>query len=279
MREPKLLIAAGGKGVGKTYTTCQVIERYIRSNPKTGKEGRKVLIFDVNEEYNNEEIKKHGFKFETKLLDIKDIVKFAQQKRPEVRRILARDEKGQPLGIDGKIKLLGEILKYFRGGLLILEDINNYLIDTKTQDIISVMTTNRHRDLDIYIHLQSLSPVTTRMWQNCSAIRFHKQNDDVVRYKNRLPIPEMYFIAQTLVNLQCKINRRFYCYVDNEYSKISGKFSKRAMMVACYNYLMKHPREITAYQQRFGRGKDAYNKGVALAIKELTDKYYGNEAA
>jgi len=276
MREPKLIIATGGKGVGKTYTTCKVIERYIRSDTKTGKEGRKVLIFDVNEEYDNSELKNNGHKFETKLLSIKDIAKFAQQKRPEVRRILARDENGQPLGIDGKIALLEKILQYYRGGLLVLEDINNYLIDTRTQEIISVMTTNRHRDLDIYIHLQSLSPVTTRMWQNCAFVRFHKQNDSVIRYKNRLPIPEMYFIAETLVNLQCKTNRRFFCYVDNEMSRISGNFSKRAFQVSCYNYLMAHPREITKYQQRFGRGKDAYNKAVALAINELTDKYYGN---
>ena len=88
MREPKLLIATGGKGVGKTYTTCKVIERYIRSDAKTGKEGRKVLIFDVNEEYANSELTKNGHKFETKLLAVKDIPKYAVQKRPEVRRIV-----------------------------------------------------------------------------------------------------------------------------------------------------------------------------------------------
>lgn len=277
MREPKLIIATGGKGVGKTYTTCKIIAKYIRSDGKTGKEGRKVLIFDVNEEYDNTELRNNGHGFETKLLAIEDIAKFANQTRPEVRRILARDKNGQPLGIDGKLEILSKILKYFRSGLLVMEDINNYLIDTKTGDIISVMTTNRHRDLDIYIHLQSLSPVTTRMWQNCSFVRFHKQNDSVSRYKNRLPIPEMYFIAETLVNIQCKMDRRFYCYIDNEMSRISGKFSKRAFMVASYNYLMGHPKEITKYQQRYGKGKDSYNKGVALAINDLVDKYYGNE--
>lgn len=277
MREPKLIIATGGKGVGKTYTTCKVIERYIRSDASTGKEGRKVLIFDVNEEYDNNELKIVGHKFQTKLLSIDDIDKFAKQKRPEVRRILARDKNGQPLGIDGKIEILEKILKYFRNGLLVMEDINNYLIDTRTQEVISVMTTNRHRDLDIYIHLQSLSPVTTRMWQNCALVRFHKQNDSVLRYKNRLPIPEMYFIAEMLVNLQCKVNRRFYCYVDNEMSIISGDFSKRAFMVACYNYLMANPRQIQQYKQRYGSGKDSYNKGVAFGIKDLTEKYYGND--
>lgn len=277
MREPKLLIATGGKGVGKTYTTCKVIERYIRSDAKTGKEGRKVLIFDVNEEYANSELTKNGHKFETKLLAVKDIPKYAVQKRPEVRRIVPRDDKGQLLSLDGMIDVLNQILKYFRGGLLVVEDINRYMTDTKSQEIIGTMATNRHRDLDIYIHLQSLSPVTTRMWQNCACVRFHRQVDDVARYKTRLPIAEMYFIAQTLVNLQYKVNKRFYCYVDNEMSRISGKFSKRAFMIACYNYLMSNPRQVSNTQQRYGKGKDAYNKAVAVGIKELTDKYYGND--
>lgn len=50
-REPLLVIATGTKGVGKTYTTCKVIEKYIQDNHVTGKKARKVLIFDTNEEY------------------------------------------------------------------------------------------------------------------------------------------------------------------------------------------------------------------------------------
>lgn len=277
MREPKLLIATGGKGVGKTYTTCKVIGDYIRSDTSIGKEGRKVLIFDVNEEYDNYELKKNKHTFEPKLLSIKDLPKYSIQKQPEVRRILPRDEKGNLLNLDGMIDMLNTILHYYRGGLLVVEDINRYMTDTKSQEIIGTMATNRHRDLDIYIHLQSLSPVTTRMWQNCACVRFHKQVDDVGRYKNRLPIAEMYFLAQTLVNIQYKINERFYCYVDNEKSKIYGRFSKRSFMIACYNYLMAHPKEIAKYKQRFGSGMDSYNKSVAFAINELVSKYYGNE--
>lgn len=276
MREPKLLIATGGKGVGKTFTTCTVISKYIRSNPETGKKGRKVLIFDVNEEYSNEELKRHGHRFQTKLLAADDIEKYTKQKTPEVRRILPRDKNGKLLDLDGMVDLLNRILHYYRGGLLVVEDINRYMTDTKSKEIIGVMATNRHRDLDIYIHLQSLSPVTTRMWQNCACVRFHKQLDDVARYKNRLPIAEMYFIAQTLVGIQYKINQRFYCYVDNEKSQIYGKFSKRSFMIACYNYLMNNPNEMNKYYPRFG-GKKNHNQAVAFAIQDLTSKYYGNE--
>jgi hypothetical protein len=60
-------------------------------------------------------------------------------------------------------------------------------------------------------------------------------------------------------------------------SKISGKFTKKDFQVAIYNYLMAHPREINKYRQRFGTGQSAFSKGVALAIKELTQQYYGNK--
>lgn len=277
MREPKLIIATGGKSVGKTYQTCKVIERYIKHNPINGKEGRKVLIFDVNFEYTNDQLKKDGHSFETKILSERDLIKFAKQKRPEVRRILPIDDKGHVMSIDKMVDLLERIVKYYKGGLLVLEDINRYLVDTRTAEIIGMMATNRHRDLDIYIHLQSLSPVTTRMWQNCALVRFHRQNDDVNRYKQRLPLPELYFIAQTLVNSQVKKDKRFFCYVDNELSRIRGKFSKRVFMVACYNYVMSNPRNITSAQKRFGTGKKAYNTAVAWLIKDLTERYYGND--
>jgi hypothetical protein len=276
MREPQLIIATGTRGVGKTYTTCKVIDRYIRPNASKNKEPRKVLIFDINMEYSNEELKKNGFKFQTKIIDPEDLKKFSKQKRAEVRRILPLDKNGRLLGIDGMIDLLEKILADYRGGLLILEDINRYLIDTRTPEIIGTMATTRHRDLDIYIHLQSLAPVTTRMWQNCNFVRFHKQIDDVNRFKQRLTMPEVYFIAQTLVNIQYKSDKRFFCYVDNLQGKISGKFSKKSFQLALYSYIIENPKVNKAALSRFGTGKDNYEKATKFTISQLTDQYYGN---
>lgn len=275
MREPKLIIAIGTKGVGKTHTTCEVISRYITPNLETGKEARKVLIFDVNEEYNDEEIKKKGFNFQIKRLDIKDLPQFVAQKRIEVRRILPRDENGVALGIEGKLKILSEILHTFKGGMLLLEDINSYMIGTQSADIISTMTTNRHKDMDIYIHLQSLAPVTPRMWQNCTLIRFHKQTDSIKRYKNRIPNDTLYFIAESLVNLVYEEDRRFYCYVDNEYEKIRGNFNEKTYQLACYLYLQENPSLISNAQKRFHKDPDARNKAIRHCIRDYM-KYYGN---
>ena len=47
-REALLGIAVGKKGVGKTYATLELIQDYLRGNPATGAQPRKVLILDVN---------------------------------------------------------------------------------------------------------------------------------------------------------------------------------------------------------------------------------------
>lgn len=274
-REPILIIATGTKGVGKTYTTCHVIQNYIKDNPITGKLARKVLIYDVNNEYTEKNLKENGVNYKAEVLDIDDLPRWTAQKRVEVRRILPIDKNGRYLGIDGMVEMLNKILYYFRGGLLVLEDINRYLIDTKTTEIIGTMATNRHRDLDIYIHLQSLAPVTTRMWQNCQAVRFHKQTDNVARYQNRIPNAELYYIAEKLVNNQYQKNKRFYCYVNNEYSKITGRFSIRDFQKACYNYVLEHPKVLNQAQKRFGNAKGSRERALQFVISDLM-KYHGN---
>ncbi len=190
-----------------------------------------------------------------------------------MRRIIPRELSGRV--IDDKASLLERILKTFRGGLLILEDINSYLIDTRTGDIISIMTTNRHKDLDIYIHMQSLAPVTTRMWQNMTVCRFHKQMDTIDRYKNRIPHSQLYQVSEKLVEQQFLRDARFYAYVNNEYQKVSGKFSIRDFQKACYSYLVENPKEISKVQKQFGSGADARERAIKIRISELM-KYYGN---
>ena len=144
MREPQLIVATGKKGVGKTYTTKIAISSYVRPNSKTGKRARKVLIYDVNMEYD-----------QYKAIGLNDLVRFSKQKRAEIRRVLPITEEGKIAHIDEIIDILYEILEKFRGGLLVLEDINRYLVETRSKEVIGTLATNRHRDMDIIIHLQN----------------------------------------------------------------------------------------------------------------------------
>ncbi len=276
-REPKIIIATGTRGVGKTFKSKEVIEKYILPNPANGKEGRKVLIFDVNQEYTNEEIEKDGFRFRTKILAIKDLPRWTKQKRIEVRRILPVDADGRQVGVDKMENILNIILECYRSGMLVLEDINRYLIGTTGTEIIGALATNRHKDLDILIHLQSLAPVTTRMFQNCNAIRFHYQIDNVHRINNRLPNAELFKIVQLLVNTQYfSGNERFYAIIEIDKNKVHGKFSKRMFVDACRQYLEQNPQQLNTAMLKYG------NKNYDSRIKALKDcvgglfKYFGN---
>lgn len=269
LREPQFIVATGKKGVGKTFTTIRIIERYIRDNPTTGKQGRKVLIYDVNMEYTQ---------FRT--INISDLPRFMSSARVEVRRILPVTKEGKVMHIDEMVALLNEILQNFRGGLLVLEDINRYMTDTKTPEIIGTLATNRHRDLDIICHLQSLSPMTTRMWQNCSVVRFHYQIDDIYRYRQRIPNYELFKIAQCLVNNKYHEGQnRFYCFVYNEENIIKGVFNKSDYRKACEEYLTQHRELIRAHKYRFAKyGRDAELKAMEFVCEDLM-KYYGGVRA
>ena len=65
-REPKLGVAVGRKGCGKTYTTTKMIKQYVLGNPSRGVPARRALILDVNDEFE-----------EIKALKQSDIVRFS----------------------------------------------------------------------------------------------------------------------------------------------------------------------------------------------------------
>ena len=51
MREALLGVAVGKKGIGKTYTTLQIIGQYIKGGLNV--KPRRALIIDVNDEFEN----------------------------------------------------------------------------------------------------------------------------------------------------------------------------------------------------------------------------------
>lgn len=264
LREPILAIAVGQKGVGKTFTTTAMISDYIQSNPTTGKKGRKVLIYDVNMEYT-----------QFKTIHLKDVPKFTMQKAIEVRRVLPRLDDGSIASIDEMMVIMNKILSKYAGGMLILEDINRYLIGTQTQDIIGTIATNRHRDLDIMIHLQSLAAVTPRLFQNCGVIRFHKQQDNIVRYKSRIPYYELLKIAENIVEAQYySNNERFYCYVSGEEGYIRGNFTKEDMRNACETFVLNNSIELRSREKSYKGKHDPRTRAIKELTDELMKKYY-----
>ena len=146
MREPKLGLAVGKKSIGKTFQTKKLIEEYVVGNPAKGVAPRRVLILDVNDEFTD-----------YKAISLKDIVRFSVMPRPEIRRVRPINETtGIRLTLNEVADYLWKILHFYRNGLLLIEDVNKYISDNLPNDLVGAICSNRHTDLDIIMHFQSI---------------------------------------------------------------------------------------------------------------------------
>jgi hypothetical protein len=210
-REPKLLVAVGKKGVGKSYTTKEMMNKYAYVNPK-----RRVLILDVNDEY-----------FDIKAISIQDISLFSVHPQIEVRRIRPFLDNGKRMTLDDIASTLFIILETFRNGLLLVEDINKYISDTMPNDLVGAICTNRHIGVDIIMHYQSIGRITSKVWQNLNIIRMHKITDAVKKHKHKFEDKYEYIsIAEIMINQEYeKGNKHFFVYVDVDDEKVYGSFT------------------------------------------------------
>lgn len=265
-REPLKLVAVGGTGVGKTYTNYEFIKN-VYSNPKNPK-ARKTLIYDTNMEFTD-----------VKPIAPADIPKFNAQQKIEIRRVLPIDiATGKELGMDDKYTLLCDIIDHhaFRNGLLYLEDINNYVVDAHTKHLINLLTTNRHKLLDIFINLQTFGALPPRLWGNVNILRIHKCNDSPfqAKVKNQLSGKvEVLGIADIMVNTKIEDDPRFYVTVDFRTFKITGKFSLNEYADAVAKYLSLNPQQI---KREMALKKLDRDKAKDSLIYSLTKKYNGN---
>jgi hypothetical protein len=220
-REPKLGVAVGRKGCGKTYTTTKMIEQYVLGNPAKGIPARRALILDVNDE------------FETiKALKQSDIVRFSMHPKIEARRIRPFHDNGIKMTLREVQELLFKILNDYRGGLLLIEDINRYISDYLPNDLVGAICTNRHSNLDIILHFQSIGRISPKIWQNLNWIRFHKITDDVIKHHNKYEEKlELLLLVEAYINKEYEQgDKRIFVYVDIDDEKIlikdKAKFQK-----------------------------------------------------
>jgi hypothetical protein len=223
-RQPLLMLVCGETGVGKTHQNKKEIENYLKPDPGIKRIGRKVLIFDVNDD-----------DYECYLtVDPKYI---RNLKNIAARRIRPITSCGETMSIEEKRDMVERMVKQFTNGLLVLEDLDKYMTGAKGQTIVGLLTTNRHSGLDIMISHQSIAKITTTEFQNCTWIRLHKQVDDVSRYRNRIPNYFLVRIASLIVEEQYLIgNIRFFVYINMRKLQIRG-CSETAFIRACKKYI------------------------------------------
>jgi hypothetical protein len=270
-REAGMMICAGIQGVGKTYQNMHVIKDYVKDKFYNKVKGRKCLIFDTNGEYTTSQFARNDISgFEPKRIALSDIPAWCRTENKECRRVDAKN-----LGIKEKKEAIEYMIKNYRNGMLVLEDINTYILNvTFMEQIVGGLVNLRHRGVDVLVSYQSLRPVEPRMWQNARWVRMHYQADNVNDIKGKLPNPELYKIAQNIVNKRYfGGDKRFFLYIHNFLNKIEGKFTKLEFEQACRDYLNANLKYVKEYKQVNGCSMDEAMKGK---IDEYVSEYYGN---
>ena len=262
-RIPYLYIATGIKGGGKTYfSTNSIMYPYIEAKGQN----KPVLIFDTNSEYEGVEdiyfditlTRADPANPKKQVPDPKKIAEHiiafsrdvqARKFKPQMRRILPFKPNKEEMTPQEKRIAAQIILKYFKTGLVVLEDLNSYMLGAKTVDMISAIVTNRHRNQDILIHLQSVSAMDPRMFANVNVIRMHHQPDPLKRISDKLTNPELFYIAKEIVDSKWQTNPYAFVYVYPQLQKI-GNVDEWEFREGCKLYLNSNPGVLRQYMQR-----------------------------
>lgn len=211
-----ITVVIGMKSIGKTFTTNQYINEYKG----------KVLVLDPHCEYN-----------QLKALKEEEVRPFCQSNSTEARRIIVEQEDWKKMR--SMVFIANE---HFRGGLLVLEDVYCYMTDLNDAPLCQLLITNRARDVDLILHIQSPSHITTRMWQNCSYVRLHHHIDVPSRYADRVPFAELFLVGSFLTRVRYgEGDKRFYCTLDMSNRTLSGDFSLKYYKKICKAYVKTLP--------------------------------------
>ena len=266
MREAMLGVAVGKKGIGKTYTTMQMIQKYVKGSGSL--KPRRALILDVNDEFQ-----------EVKGLSLSHVKVFSHHPKVEVRRVRPFNTDGSKMSLNEITDALKVILDNYKGGMLLIEDINKYVSDYAPNDLIGALCTNRHTSTDIIMHFQSIGRISTKVWQNLNYIRFHKNTDSVDKHHKKFDDRhEALKIVELMVNKQYHLgDNRFFCTYNCDDEKIYGNYSKAQVMEAIEEYMsINYNKKIKPLlNMRNAKGKLKYTPEKAYNhTKNLLTKIY-----
>jgi hypothetical protein len=270
-RESGMMCVTGIQGVGKTYLNQHIIYDYCRDKISIRVRGRKCLIFDTNGEYTKPQFEKNGMpEFDAKVIALSDIPSWAKSPMIECRRIDAKS-----LPISQKREAIEYIMRYFKNGMLVLEDVNTYILNvTHMEKIVSGLVSLRHRAVDVLISYQSLRPVEPRIWQNSRWVRMHYQADNVNDIKGKVSNPTLFKIAQYIVNNKYfNGEERFYVYIHNFSNKIEGDFTMEEFEYACQQYVNANKKYLKEFIEMNNCSKE---EAVSGLTKQYVKLYYGN---
>jgi len=277
-----LYIVVGKKFGGKTHLTNKKIQEY-------NKNGKRVLIFDVNNEYT-----------QYPTIAMNNIERFSAHPKKEIRRIVPPAKKS----LDDIADMLLQILESYRVGLLLIEDINKYVNDSLPADLVGRIITLRHQGVDIVIHYQNIGRAGhPKILGNINMLRIHETTDDIKRHKNKfedryeivkisqLIVRQDYDLAQTeptnptllgtWVNMGGgeKDYKSAVVYVNFDKSKIKGNFTEKHFMDAVNLYINMNKDVLLPYSSMTDEDEKLLytpKEAKQKCKQSLFLKYYGN---
>lgn len=271
-RPNKIIVSSGFKGAGKSYQTCKLIQTYL--HPPAGQAPRKVIIFDTNMEYVPENIRKHGFSWKIRTIHKKHTGRFIRQPMVEAVRIIPVHDNGRSMTMDEKKAIAWGLVQNFHGGLIVLDDLNTYVLDiTHEKDLVGSICNNAHRNTDILINFQSINMINPILLRNTNELRMHHQNDGIKdKFEDHW---EILTIGKNIVDAKFhKGDTKNNVYVLCLDYKIKGAFSKNDFIAACYKYLtLQSPKTLNQAIAKYGKANRV--QAIQFAMQPLMG-YYGN---
>lgn len=241
-RYAEMEVVVGRRKTGKTGKTLRKLYKAVQN-------GRKVLIFDATDEYSNYIFQEGQPAHSIKPIFIRDIPRFTVQSKAEIVRIRPFHDNGDVMSNDDLQKTLYIILKTYRNGILLAEDVNVYISDNAPNDIMGKMATLRQAGVDLILHYQLVQKAANpKILGMLNYIRMHKTNDQVARFADRfLDKTEILSIAENIVNrryswgmangVKNEKGQFFSVTVDLFYHKIRGIFTKDEASLAIEEFM------------------------------------------
>ena len=275
-REPFIMVAVGQQGVGKTYQNEIIIKQTVNGTQVRREDGtlhinrpRRVLIMDANDEYTK-----------IKAIHLSHIRLFSAHQKIEARRVRPYRDNGQPMNLDDMSRALATILENYRGGLLVVEDLNAYTGDNMKQDLIGALCTVRHKAVDVLISLQGLGRITPKLWQNIRWLRMHKVQEAVAKHAKKFEEKEKYLtIAENLINWHYERgNERFFLNIDCRSGQMFGRYSPAQFREAALSYIYANRRseiDTLLIQRNLGSGALKYTEteAIKIALQSITKSF------
>lgn len=306
-RQPTFTIVIAEMGMGKSYNTRKIGKRYLLGDKSTKTEPRKVIYFDINNEYKDIKTIPVDYAFDI-LLPAEErknypnwILAFSDKRFPvEERRVVPIKEDGYPMTIDEVNIVLEYILKFFFGGLLVVEDPTKYIADTVDRDLSGGLASIRHRNCDVICHFQyKTKALHPKLWGVKTYVRLHRTADYFKKYKQRIAGQEtILYLAECLVDymndnlrknateedieLQFEIPiEKFFCWIDFKTNKIRGLFTKDDFQEAILAYISENRKDaldklLLQFNPEDGKPIYTFKQAYEIRKAQLMEQYYGN---